>query len=518
MAANMSVDDMLEIVADNEQEDIFDVDDLLELSADCTEARRRTRHKTSQLRQGMHARHRKLRFRKQEEAKAYYYNSHGHAKTSDYYLKTHKDVAKQKSKKSKTKSERLEFRKYTPEFILKVASSNPLAPVRSHLPNQTAPGASAQCSKTVALAVHSGQKKGLEGICSDSRNEELAFFITNNMADETKLPLGASRTKRSSCLAWHSQVTYKKKAEESIVDDDIIRPPRHIRFYRASVLWNLMASPNDSAGLRPCADALPEAEYIGNLWACDSHSVNLLLSKFICAHLKPNEYHMMSLCMQHRVGSCSEEVSKQWNLIPPCLCLARLSGNGDFHDSLEESVRTVLIKYLHRAVDEDEEVGHDIDLIEFAKLLIEKCYVEQHEVCHGEEKHGAEEKRRQKAQKFLEFFPPPWSGVMTHPCKDGCCADFMDSVKKGTALIMEIIFPKMSEPAANRYTKVYPAVLQVTLALNFFNVAKKAILRIVNGISDDSDVDEVLRDPDALVGAPSDAIVHMRKLQACSQT
>ena len=170
------------------------------------------------------------------------------------------------------------------------------------------------------------------------------------------------------------------------------------------------------------------------------------------------------------VGSCSEEVSKQWNLIPPCLCLARLLGNGDFHDSLKEAVRAVLIKYLHRVVDEDEEAGHDIGLIEFAKFLLKKCYVEQHDAIHGDETHGAEEKRRQKAQKFLEFFAPPWSGVIAHPCKDGCCADFMDSVKRGTALIMEVYFPKMTEPSANRYTKVFPAVLQNALALNFFNL------------------------------------------------
>ena len=118
-------------------------------------------------------------------------------------------------------------------------------------------------------------------------------------------------------------------------------------------------------------------------------------------------------------------------------------GNGDFHDSLEEAVRAILVKYLHR-VDEDEEERHDIDLLEFAKLLLRKCYMEQHDSIHGDEAHGAEEKRRQKAQKFLEFFPPPWSGVITHPCKEGCCADFMDSVKKGTDLIMEIIFPRMT--------------------------------------------------------------------------
>ena len=79
---------------------------------------------------------------------------------------------------------------------------------------------------------------------------------------------------------------------------------------------------------------------------------------------------------------------------------------------------------------------------------------------------------------------------------------------------MKVIFPHMTLPAANRYTKVFPVVCRVGLMLHFYGLPKKAMRRLLEGKADNSDGDAVLQHVDALVGAPADAIVHQRKLKA----
>ena len=153
--------------------------------------------------------------------------------------------------------------------------------------------------------------------------------------------------------------------------------------------------------------------------------------------------------------------------------------------------------------------------LSFLKKIIDICYVQAHDSLGDAKESRSEENRRKKANEFIEFFEPPWCGVMTHVCRDGCCTDRIASVNKGTDLIMTVIFPRMTEPSANRYTKIFPAVLQNTLAMNFFTLTKRVILRLLKGVATGSDDDaEVLHDEAAIVGAPADAIVHMRKVQA----
>ena len=151
----------------NINNETFSVDDMLALSAGHDAQRKQCWRQAMGSRQTKKARHRrtlKTRSNKQEKAKAHYYNSRGYAKTVDYYLKTEEGrpasrlVAKRIPRRM-DKSEIFEFRRYTPEFILKVANENPQSSGRANLPKNTAPGAAAQCSKTVATAVHLGQKK-----------------------------------------------------------------------------------------------------------------------------------------------------------------------------------------------------------------------------------------------------------------------------------------------------------------------------------------------------------------------
>ena len=212
------------------------------------------------------------------------------------------------------------------------------------------------------------------------------------------------------------------------------------------------------------------------------------------------------------MGSCAEEVAKQWIFLGPCFCLARLLGHDDFYVSLKAAVHSTLIKYLD-VVPAPSEEEPDRDLSEFAGLLLRICYVTSHDMTDAA-KTGAEERRKQDANQFVSFFRPPWCGTMTHVCA-GCCCDRMEAVTKGTDLIMKVMLPRMTEPAANRYTKIFPVVLQITLALNFFTVVKRAVLRLLRQNSDGSEDDEeVFQNPDAMVGRPPDSIKHMRKVQA----
>ena len=83
---------------------------------------------------------------------------------------------------------------------------------------------------------------------------------------------------------------------------------------------------------------------------------------------------------------------------------------------------------------------------------------------------------------------------------------------------MKIIIPKMTDPAANRYTKIFPVCLQTCLMLHFYSVMPKAVRWLTQGSTGHSDEDnEVLGDPDAILGAPANPILHMRKLQAKQQ-
>ena len=82
---------------------------------------------------------------------------------------------------------------------------------------------------------------------------------------------------------------------------------------------------------------------------------------------------------------------------------------------------------------------------------------------------------------------------------------------------MKIIFPRLGEIAANRYTKIIPSVSVVTLMVHFYSLLKKSLSILLKGFKNDADDDYILLDSNALVGAPEDIIVHQRKLAAKQQ-
>jgi hypothetical protein len=379
------------------------------------------------------------------------------------------------------------------------------------------------CVAIKSNTVLEAQEKCLSHLCDTSRKRKLRFYITNNMMDETKLPLGKPICRKRRCLAWHGQATWSSDINH-VVDVDVARAPRILGRYTAATLYNLMAKSSDTTGLHPRGDALPDAHYHASLTATDTHSVNVLLSKVVSVDLPPKHFHIGSMCMQHRTGSVCEEVSKRWELLPPTFCLTTQLMHGDFHDDLKEAVRSTLTKYLH-VHDDGEPVGLDEAAErahEFAKEILNQCYVGRTSDNQGEEEvdmAAAEARRRVEAERFLQFFRPPWQGVLQHPCPVGCCGptpchDRKVSIDRGTDLIMTIIIPHITRPAANRYTKVFPVAKQVCLMLHFNSVFKKSARKLLQGRTDNSDDEDVLHDANALVGALVDAIAHQRQLQA----
>ena len=224
---------------------------------------------------------------------------------------------------------------------------------------------------------------------------------------------------------------------------------------------------SDTAGLHPNGEALPDAEYHGSLLALDTHSVNVLLSKWLPTVLDQKHFQISSYCTQHRTGSVCEEIAKQWGLLPPSFCLANRLQYGDFWDDLKEAVRAVLTKYLdcRNPMDQAEHNEEDIRLCGFARALLEIC----HEARLSDNQDDDDEaighvsgirRRRVEVKEFLDFHPP-WTGVLIHPCPEGCCRDRSESIDRGTDLIMKVIFPYMTLPAANRYTKVFPVICRI---------------------------------------------------------
>jgi len=198
--------------------------------------------------------------------------------------------------------------------------------------------------------------------------------------------------------------------------------------------------------------------------------------------------------------------------------------HGDFYADVEQAVEAVVGKYLVVAEQFDEPSGEEaLGLVKFAEELLQMCHIRglssnDHEE-QEEEVAAGEKMRKAEAREFMDFFTPPWTGPLKHSCPAGCCgptpcADRAVSIKKGTRLVLLVICPHMTRPAANRYTKVFPVVCRVTLQLHFYTLFKKVMRMLLRGTTDNSDDDRVLHDVNAMLGAPVDAIAHHRKLQA----
>ena len=125
---------------------------------------------------------------------------------------------------------------------------------------------------------------------------KLNFWITNNMADETKLwyIVRGLGYRRFSTLAHHSQVTWKK--QNGVHDEDIIRPPSVMRRYSAACQWSIMDA-DRVAGVCPRGDSLLAADYYGAIFEGDSHRVNTLTIKYVRQVLPSKTLLLSSPCL-----------------------------------------------------------------------------------------------------------------------------------------------------------------------------------------------------------------------------
>lgn len=416
----------------------------------------------------------------QQHAQATTFNRSGAGRTRDHQmvLKRHAKV------RGKGR-----WKAWTPEAVLKAANSDPAATTRQAGPEGSGPLGPLHARGIQAAAICQAAKATLASIAG---TEQLRFYITNNMMDETKLPIGKPKRKHERCLAWHSQVTWAA-GQHPVQDVDVPRCPTLMFRYNAATMWSIMANPDDLAGL--CPAGVPDEVYAAFITASDSHSANLLLSKFLTAKLGPRQFHVASCCTQHKAGSICEELGNMWKLLPPCFSLACQMEHSDFYMDLKVAVERVLDKYLVCSSDSS---GLSPDSDCFEMELLEVCHVghiSNNDATEPDPRIG-EAKRRLEARQFLEFFPPPWTGELLHPCRaclPGGCPNRADCVRKGCELVMQVIAPHITRPAANRYTKVFPVVCRIALMLSFFSLMKKAFRIVLRSNAGDSDDEKELQ-------------------------
>ena len=84
-------------------------------------------------------------------------------------------------------------------------------------------------------------------------------------------------------------------------------------------------------------------------------------------------------------------------------------------------------------------------------------------------------------------------------------------VENAFGLVKRFVNPCVSEPTANKFTKVEPVMRKLALAANFFGLLRRAFARKfkdeVNVEADRSDISA-----DAAIGAPTNATSHWRKV------
>ena len=441
------------------------------------------------------------------------------------------------------------WKMWTPECILSTAYGSVSNSTRAATPQHGSPATSMQCLQTVAAAIMAAQEKAL------SKRKRLldqhalaeasqAFYITNTMFDETQLWVCMqhegrrwSQKKRRRVLAASGQVTWGDVGGPR-EDADVFRPPVVLKDYTAACCASVVARGDDAAGLLPRGDARPQAKYHGSMMAADSHSVNKLLSKWVASELErlfpePEQasFHLPSFCTQHKTGNVVEAVTKYLDLHKPAFCLASLLAFGDVAEDLGKLLQQVMSTELEIMTPEEATVhglgpGDDDDIV--AAELLEQCYVRpghSHLVVSSDgsvagrvDEDKRVQKRRSEAAELLKFFAGKWSSKrLVHICPAGCCgavakADRELSVLRAVKLARFIVTPAMSPPAMNKYTKVDPVVRQLSLMAGFRGLLRKVLALKVGRPVPQCSVSDSGISSDAAVGAPRDAIAHMRKV------
>ena len=528
----MAVLAMLSPDAEPRAKPVSAVDVLAMLSDDApqttkTMARRVNRRSAEKKRQ---RRKKETAVSKRLDAQSLHFNNSGRARTFDHQMPIVRPLAR--GAVPAPPRGRGQYKCSTPEYICKMAFRSPEAALRVVANDYGGGHAHARgCSMVAADLIEQRQSGEAAKRKRSSQRMPYDFYITNNMFDETRLFVAGfgKGTKRQRVLAASGQVTWKAHGEH-IRDQRVFKAPTVMRRYTAATCAAALGMPTDPTGLFPApipgpAFTRPLAKYYGNLMATDQHSVNVLCSKWVIQNQREagnNHFHAALFCVQHKTGAVVEAVTKFLGLLSPSFCLSSCLSYGDLADDIENNIRTILDDML--VVSDPADVcyseAEERD-VEFAKEMMEQCYVCSAHQDQGEEEENIDisvERRRKEAKELLDFIPLWGTSRAQHPCPAGCCgataaADRSVSLDKACTLAKRIISPSITEPAANKYTKVDPVVRKVALMTNFLGIMRRAVAKRLGRRDASGDVDDAeVVDVDAAIGIPRDPMQHHKNM------
>ena len=111
---------------------------------------------------------------------------------------------------------------------------------------------------------------------------------------------------------------------------------------------------------------------------------------------------------------------------------------------------------------------------------------------------------------------------LLHTCPAGCCGDLekgpcankTKSIQRAQDLAAKIFMPPISEPAANKYTKVDPCVRSVVLITWCFGLLRKALGEKLRkeDTTGQADAEAYVVDTDGAIGIPRDTMEYERKM------
>ena len=430
--------------------------------------------------------------------KAKRFNASGRAVRQDQLMPVGTGTQMNVNKKTKEKWGGSAWRKWTPESIQRAAFDKGTVRVTQQSFRDSLGAASSGSightnvifSKSAAAkSIMDGTSEGIHQVFAKSLLCAHDFWITNHVFDETKLfySVQGKGYRNFSTLAHHSQVTWSD--ELGVHDEDVIRTPKTLERYTASVQFGVLSDNGAASGILPQEGARPLARFYGTLHISDSHAVNKLTSKYVRQVMPAQDLLLPTWCLQHSVGTTCTELVTYLNLLSRVWTLAKTFTQGDFHGGIIKHLRDVMESEETglEVVDPDSFVLDSGDLDEdFTDSIMDRCYRSRTHTAPGQDADEAEETKRninrqRKKAEFSSFFPKGWNRSRPlHLCPVGCCGptpchDRNMSVEKACKLVQEVLLENMILPALNKWTKMEPAMCQALLIVCFFKLIKHVL-------------------------------------------
>ena len=331
----------------------------------------------------------------------------------------------------------------------------------------------------VALTIFDGTEAGEKKLVARSNVKPFDWVIGNHVFDESKLWYFLARYKNWSTLGFHSQISWSD--DQGDHDEDIIRRPSPMTRYTAAHQWNILTD-DPIGGLSPVPGTRPRARKYGTCVTTDSHMVNKLTLKHLRMEMPPEEPLLYAPCLQHHTGTTATEISHFLDIFTKSWTVTKTLSEGDFYSSA--------IKKLHEHL-EDETVGLEVvDPAHFrlqqgdwgrdaTEAIMNRCFLTG--FLPSETEQGAHYNFEAAKKEFIAFFPYGWNRRrVLHPCPPGCCGpdacfSMATSLEKAKSLIEKVVFKTTAPPSNNKWTKLDPAFLQVTIQVVFFQAFKNTL-------------------------------------------